>query len=197
MAKISELTAITAITDSDLIMITDAETSASKKVTWANAKASINTAITIEGESNNSARLTVSQANDGTDAPDIMFKKARGTIDSPTTVQASDVLSRFQAFAYDGSSYVQGGNFGFTAADGSGNATWQVKTRAGGTLATRINIDNNGAVNVDGDLIVNPSSSKSPTSNGELLFEATNDTTITVKFKGSDGVVRSGTISLS
>ena len=197
MAKLSELGAITAITDSDLIMITDAETNASKKITWANAKSSINTALIIEGESNNSARLTVSQANDGTDAPDIMFKKARGTIDSPTTVQSSDVISRFQAFAYDGSAYVQGGNFGFTAADGSGNATWQVKTRAGGTLATRINIDNNGAVNVDGDLIINPSSSKSPTSNGELLFEATNDTTITVKYKGSDGVVRSGTISLS
>ena len=197
MAKISELGAITAITDSDLIMITDAETSASKKVTWANAKASINTALTISGESNNSARLTVSQANDGTDAPDIMFKKARGTIDSPTTVQSSDVLSRFQAFAYDGSAYVQGGNFGFTAADGDGNATWQVKTRVGDTLATRVDIDNTGTVNVSGDFIHSPSTSKNPTSNGELMFEATNDTTITVKYKGSDGVVRSGTISLS
>ena len=130
MAKLSELSAITAITDSDLIMITDAETNASKKITWANAKSSINTALTIEGESNNSARFTVSQANDGTDAPDIMFKKARGTIDSPTSVQTNDVISRFQAFAYTGSSYVQGGNFGFSAADGDGNATWEVKTRA-------------------------------------------------------------------
>ena len=99
MAKFSELTAITSITDSDLMMITDAETSASKKITWANVKGSINSALTIEGESSNAARLTVTQAHDGTDAPDIMFKKARGTIDNPTTVQASDVLSRFQAFA--------------------------------------------------------------------------------------------------
>ena len=197
MAKFSELSAITDITDSDLMMITDAETSASKKITWANVKGSINSALTIKGESNNAARLTVSQANDGTDAPDIMFKKARGTIDSPTTVLASDVISRFQAFAYDGSAYVQGGNFGFTAADGSGNATWQVKTRVGNTLATRIDIDNNGTVNVTNDFIHSPSSSKNPTANGELLFEATNDTTITVKYKGSDGVVRSGTISLS
>ena len=197
MAKFSELAAITTITDSDLMMITDAETSASKKITWANVKGSINTALTIEGESNNSARLTVSQANDGTDAPDIMFKKARGTIDTPTTVQASDVLSRFQAFAYDGTSYVQGGNFGFTAADGSGNASWQVKTRSGDTLATRIDIDANGVVNVAGDFIHSPSTSKNPTANGELLFEATNDTTITVKLKGSDGVVRSATLTLS
>ena len=197
MAKISELGAITAITDSDLIMITDAETSASKRITWSNVKASINTSLTIEGDSTNSSRFTVSQANDGTDAPDIMFKKARGTIASPTTVQTNDVISRFQAFAYTGSAYTQGGNFGFSAADGDGNATWEVKTRADGTLATRVNIDGTGTVNVSGDFVHSPSTSKNPTSNGELMFEATNDTTITVKYKGSDGVVRSGTISLS
>lgn len=197
MAKLSELAAITSITDSDLIMITDAETNASKRITWENVKGSINSALTITGESNNSARLTVSQANDGTDAPDIMFKKSRGTIDSPTTVQTNDVISRFQAFAYTGSAYTQGGNFGFSAADGDGNATWEVKTRSGDTLATRLSINSSGAVDVAGDFVHSPSSSKNPTSNGELLFEATSDTTITVKYKGSDGVVRSGTISLS
>lgn len=36
-----------------------------------------------------------------------------------------------------------------------------------------------------------------PTNNGELVFEATSNTTITLKFKGSDGTVRSGTITLS
>ena len=197
MAKISELGAITAITDSDLIMITDAETSASKRITWANVKGSINSALTIEGESNNSARLTVSQANDGTDAPDIMFKKARGTIDSPTTVQGSDVLSRFQAFAYNGSSYVQGGNFGFTAADGDGNASWAVKTRVGGTLATRIEIDSNGHTDLSGGLTWSPRTSVTPLTNGELTVEATNDTTLTFKYKGSDGTVRTGTLTLS
>lgn len=197
MAKFSELAAITDITDSDLMMITDAETSASKKITWANVKNSINTALTISSDSTNGARLTLSQANDGTDAPDFMFKKARGTIASPTSVQASDVISRFQAFAYDGSAYVQGGNFGFTASDGDGNATWEIKTRVADTLATRLQVDNTGTVKATGDFIHTPSTSKSPTSNGELMFEATNDTTITVKYKGSDGVVRSGTISLS
>ena len=197
MAKFSQLTEITDITDSDLMMITDAETSASKKITWANVKGSINSALTISGDSTNSARLTVSQANDGTDAPDIMFKKARGTIASPTTVVTNDVLSRFQAFAYDGSSYVQGGNFGFSAADGDGNATWEIKTRVSNTLATRIKVDSTGTLNVTGDFIHSPSTSKNPTSNGELMFEATNDTTITVKYKGSDGVIRSATLTLS
>jgi len=197
MPKISELSAITEITDSDVLMITDAETSASKKITWSNVKSSINSSLTISGDSTNSARLTVSQSNDGGDAPDIMFKKSRGTTASPTAVNASDNLSRFQAFAYNGSSYVQSGNFGFTANDSDGNASWAVKTRVGGTLATRIEINNSGTTTLSGDLIHTPSTTKNPTSNGELLFEATNDTTITVKYKGSDGVVRSGTIALS
>ena len=101
MAKFSELTEITDITNSDLMMITDAETSASRKITWENVKSS---------------------AGMSTDATTTTFSK---------------------------------------------------------------------------DIIQNPSSSITPTSNGELVVEATNDTTITFKLKGSDGVVRSGTITLS
>lgn len=40
-------------------------------------------------------------------------------------------------------------------------------------------------------------SSITPINNGELVFEATSNTTITVKYKGSDGTVRSGTITLT
>jgi len=40
-------------------------------------------------------------------------------------------------------------------------------------------------------------SSISPTNNGELVFEATSNTSITIRYKGSDGIVRSGTITLS
>jgi hypothetical protein len=45
--------------------------------------------------------------------------------------------------------------------------------------------------------IKQPLSSVNPTNNGELVFEATSNTTITVKYKGSDGTVRSGTITLT
>ena len=112
MPKISELTAITELTASDIIMVTDAETSASKKITWANIEASIGPSLTFESDASNGTRLILSQAEDGTDAPDVQFKKARGTHASPTTVQTSDALGRFNAFAYDGSAYVQAGNFG-------------------------------------------------------------------------------------
>ena len=51
MAKFSELTEITTITDSDLMMITDAETKASRKITWANVKASTE-ASSVDGPVN-------------------------------------------------------------------------------------------------------------------------------------------------
>lgn len=197
MAKISELGAITAVTDSDLIMITDAETSASKKITWSNVKASINTALTITSDVSNGARITLSQSEDGTDAPDVQFKKSRGTTASPTTVQASDALGRFNAYAYDGTEYVQSGNFGFLASDGSGNGTFEVKTRVSDTLTKRLEIDSNGHTELSGGLTWSPRTTVTPQNDGDLTVEATNDTTLTFKLKGSDGVVRSGTITLS
>lgn len=47
------------------------------------------------------------------------------------------------------------------------------------------------------DVFMSPSSSLSPSANGDLCIEATNNTTLTFKYKGSDGVVRSGTVTLS
>jgi len=197
MPKISELTAITELTDSDIIMVTDAETSASKKITWANIEASIGPSLTFESDASNGTRLILSQAEDGTDAPDVQFKKARGTHASPTTVQTSDALGRFNAFAYDGSAYVQAGNFGFLASDGSGNGTFEVKTRVADTLSKRKEIDSNGHTELSGGLTWAPRTSVTPLTNGDLTVEATNDTTLTFKYKGSDGTVRTGTITLS
>jgi hypothetical protein len=42
-----------------------------------------------------------------------------------------------------------------------------------------------------------PSASAAPAANGDLTFEATSNTSITVKLKGSDGVVRSAVLTLS
>ena len=47
------------------------------------------------------------------------------------------------------------------------------------------------------DIFLSPSSSLTPQDNGDLCIEATNDTTLTFKYKGSDSVVRTGTIALS
>jgi len=48
-----------------------------------------------------------------------------------------------------------------------------------------------------GTLGFNPGSSVTPVNNGDIVIEATNNTTLTFKLKGSDGVVRSGTLTLS
>lgn len=47
------------------------------------------------------------------------------------------------------------------------------------------------------DIYLRPSASLTPANNGDVTIEATNDTTLTFKLKGSDGTVRSGTITLS
>ena len=52
-------------------------------------------------------------------------------------------------------------------------------------------------LHVDGTFGIAPGASLDPVNNGDLVFEFTNDTTITVKGKGSDGTIRSGTITLS
>ena len=52
-------------------------------------------------------------------------------------------------------------------------------------------------VTLTGNLVQNPASSITPSSNGDLVVEATNNTTLTFKLKGSDGTVRTGTLTLS
>jgi hypothetical protein len=73
---------------------------------------------------------------------------------------------------------------------------------------TGIKVDNAGNVGIgesspDYKLDVNgafgftPGSSVTPVDNGDVIFELTNNTTLTIKAKGSDGTVRSGTITLA
>lgn len=53
-----------------------------------------------------------------------------------------------------------------------------------------------GAATISGPVSSIPAASATPTAIGEMVFEHTNNTTIMVKLKGSDGVVRSGYIYL-
>jgi hypothetical protein len=47
------------------------------------------------------------------------------------------------------------------------------------------------------DIFLKPSSSLTPLTNGELNIEATSNTQLTFKYKGSDGTVRTNTLTLS
>ena len=48
-----------------------------------------------------------------------------------------------------------------------------------------------------GALTIKPSASATPSNNGDMTFELTNDTTLKIKVKGNDGVVRSASLTLA
>lgn len=83
-------------------------------------------------------------------------RKARGTAGSPATVQNNDNVGAFPMAAYDGTTYLTVGNLRWTV-DGSpstGNVPTRVEFQnfpSGGTLATRLSIDNGGAVRPGAD----------------------------------------------
>lgn len=45
--------------------------------------------------------------------------------------------------------------------------------------------------------VIRPRSSAVPNNIGDMVFELTSDTSLTVKVKGSDGVIRSSTLTLA
>jgi hypothetical protein len=52
-------------------------------------------------------------------------------------------------------------------------------------------------LDVTGAIQIGPGTSVTPTKNGDVVFEFTNNTTITIRARGTDGTVRSGTITLT
>lgn len=52
-------------------------------------------------------------------------------------------------------------------------------------------------LDINGAIGFTPGTSVTPVDNGDVVIEATNNTTLTFKLKGSDGTVRSGTVALS
>lgn len=54
-----------------------------------------------------------------------------------------------------------------------------------------------GTAAMTGPITFAPGASVTPAVNGQVTFELTNNTTLTVKAKGSDGTVRTATITLS
>ena len=165
--------------------------------------------VEIAGDGANSSRVFIGQSNDTADGTDVTGYRSRGTQASPSALQNGDAVFKLFAQAHNGSSYIAAGNMGWVAADGSANSSFSLKTRSGGSVADRLAINSSGDTTLSGALTVNndlevggnliqtPGSDVTPSSNGDLVVEATSDTTITFKLKGSDGTVRTGTVTLS
>lgn len=66
-----------------------------------------------------------------------------------------------------------------------------------GTTLPRARLDVEGGLNVTGVSTVGLGSTSAPTVNSSFSFELTNNTTLTVRVRGTDGVVRTGTILLT
>lgn len=80
---------------------------------------------------------------------------------------------------------------------GASGSVSMVLNENGNLLIGTTTDDGVNLLQVNGSIVQKPLASITPTNNGELVFEATSNTTITVKYKGSDGTVRTGTITLT
>ena len=101
------------------------------------------------------------------------------TSDDGMTVQGSS--NSINSIRFEG----YGNNIGFRFVENDG-----------GTVTDLMHVKSSG-IDFDKDVTFKPSASVTPAANGELMVEATSNTTLTFKLKGDDGVVRSGTITLS
>lgn len=81
-------------------------------------------------------------------------------------------------------------------ASASGNFVWGF-TGANLGSADRLTLTSTGKLTSESSMIQKPEASLTLTSNGQLGFEATSNTQITVRYRGSDGVTRSTVLTLS
>lgn len=78
------------------------------------------------------------------------------------------------------------------------NTLKELATALGNDASFSTTITNALSNKVDTNLaLFKPGSSVSPIANGDLILEATSNTSITIKLKGSDGVVRSTVLTLT
>jgi len=96
---------------------------------------------------------------------------------------------------------------GGTAVESGGNTGSEFSinryTDTGTALGAALTIDRaTGDVTIPsalhvGPLIQRPAASATPANNGDVMFELTNNTQLKIKVKGSDGIVRSATLTLA
>ena len=100
----------------------------------------------IRGEADQEAQIRMEQFNNTTDAPDIRTKRARGTADSPSSVNAGDYLFRFNIEGHDGTDFQSAGQFRWDANsdDNSPNSVFGLQTRVNGSTNDRLTINKKG-----------------------------------------------------
>ena len=116
----------------------------------------------------------------------------------PITLNATSDLLTFANSTGECAEITAGGDFTWQKASAGGvGMTWDASALTNtGALGINETLPDY-KLDVNGTFGFTPGSSVTPVDNGDVVFEATSNTTFTVKLKGSDGVVRSGTITLA
>lgn len=166
----------------------------------------------ISGADGDNARLTV-DAFGG--SPLFSFRRAQGTVASKTAVQSGNILGLFGAVGYGATGYSSGrrAGVGFYASENwtdTAQGTYvSIDTTANGAAssvermrvtATGVGINETApdyGLDVNGTFGFTPGASVTPVDNGDVVFELTSNTSLTVKAKGSDGTVRSVVLTLA
>jgi hypothetical protein len=166
----------------------------------------------VSGADNDNARLTV-DAFGG--SPLFSFRRAQGTVASPAAVQSGNILGLFGALGYGATGYSSGrrAGLGFYAAenwtdtDQGTYATIDTTAVGADSSVERVRFTETGvgiattapeyALDVAGAIGFTPGASVTPAQNGDVVFELTSNTSLTVKAKGSDGTVRSVVLTLA
>lgn len=160
------------------------------------------------------AALQVQRSQTAVNGGNFNFRKTRGTVASPTAVASGDQIGAIRCLAYGGTNYraiatIEGYVETYTSNSDISSYLSFATCPAGSITATeRVRIDSAGnfgigesapdyKLDVNGTIGFAPGASVTPVDNGDVVFELTNNTTLTIKAKGSDGVVRSGTITLA
>jgi hypothetical protein len=124
--------------------------------------------------------------------------------DAPTNGKKWDIQTQSERFAIRAINDAESTNATmFTATRVSGSNAVSLVTLANGLVnmtSTNVGIGEASPdykLDVNGTFGFTPGSSVTPVDNGDVVFEATSNTSFKVKLKGSDGVVRSGTITLA
>ena len=126
----------------------------------------------------------------------MMGDTADNTIGRIVYVNTTDEL-QFWAGGVAGLSIHQTRDVRFYNAGGTIGMNWDASAQSNtGALGINESVPDY-RLDVNGTFGFTPGSSVTPVDNGDIVFEATSNTTFTVKLKGSDGVVRSGTITLA
>ena len=115
-------------------------------------------------------------------------------------INAGDGIFEIGGYASVSGSFTQTIKVLATAEDTAGNSSLDFQVQSGGTMASCLEIKSDGNVHVPSgsELILNPASSAPAlTTDGEVTFEATDNTNLSVKHRGSDATTRTGRVEMN